>query len=96
LKLAALKTVLGYTINLDPEWAMLWKSLQAHYPDSATFVPQIADTIITWCEAFQTWLESEENAEQVESLLDELRARSMLDLVLEVCRQMSSGRHTLD
>jgi hypothetical protein len=84
VKLNSLKGVLGYSINLDPEWAMLWKSLQAYYPDSATFVPSIADTIITWCEAFQTWLEGDQNEEKVELLLDELRTRSELNLILEV------------
>lgn len=91
LKLVALKEVLGYSINLDPEWVMLWKSLQAYYPDSSTFVPSIADTVITWCEAFQIWLEGDENEEHVERLLDGLRTRSELNLVIEVRPDQASS-----
>jgi hypothetical protein len=91
LKLVALKEVLGYPINLDPEWVMLWKSLQAYYTDSSTFVPSIADTVITWCEAFQTWLEGDENEEHVETLLDGLRTRSELNLVIEVRPDLASS-----
>lgn len=76
---------LGYPIRFDPEWIMLWKSLQEFYPDQSTFVPTIATTIITWCDAFTTWLETDENEEQVERMLDGLKARSGLTLVLEVC-----------
>ncbi len=77
-------TTLGYPISIDPEWAMLWKTLQAHYPDPATFVPSIASTLIAWCDAFLPWLENEENEAQVEVLLEVLKSRSKLEIVLQV------------
>ncbi|CZR61868.1 uncharacterized protein PAC_11765 [Phialocephala subalpina] len=84
LKTTSVTTTLGYPVTLDPEWTMLWKTLQAYYPDSSTFVPTIASTIITWCDALMSWLESEENEEDVEKLLEALKARSRLELCLEI------------
>jgi hypothetical protein len=78
------KEVLGYPVTLDPEWLMLWKTLQAFYPDNATFVPSIATVIINWCDAFMSWLESEENEDAVEKLLDALTHVNRLDLMIEV------------
>ncbi|KAF8865681.1 hypothetical protein BDZ45DRAFT_418253 [Acephala macrosclerotiorum] len=84
LKTNAVTATLGYPINVDPEWTMLWKTLQAYYPDSSTFVPTIASTIITWCDALTAWLESEENEEMVEQLLDGLKKRARVELMLEI------------
>jgi hypothetical protein len=64
---------------------MLWKTLQVFYPDPSTFVPYVAKVLITWCDAFGTWLETEENEEVVEKLLDELKGKGRVELVLEVC-----------
>ena len=63
---------------------MLWKTLQVAYPDNSTFVPSIATVIVTWCDAFTTWLESDENEEPVEKLLDALKSRNRLEIVIEV------------
>jgi hypothetical protein len=79
-----LTKILGYPITLDPEWAMLWKTLQVSYPDNSTFVPSIATVIVTWCDAFTAWLEGEENEESVEKLLDALKSRNRLEIVIEV------------
>ena len=83
-KINAVTATLGYPIAFDPEWSMLWKTLQPYYPDSSIFVPTIATTIITWCDAFTSWLESDENEENVEQLLDALKARAKVNLMLEV------------
>src|SRR5450756_603628 len=74
LKKEAVKETLGYPVTLDTEWLMLWKTLQAFYPDNATFVPNIAAVIINWCDAFMSWLESEENEDAAEKLLDALKS----------------------
>jgi hypothetical protein len=63
---------------------MLWKTLQVFYPDNSTFVPSVAKVIITWCDAFTSWLESDENEEPVEKLLDALKSRTRLEIVMEV------------
>ncbi|KUJ08126.1 uncharacterized protein LY89DRAFT_789357 [Mollisia scopiformis] len=84
LKTTSVTENLGYPIVLDPEWTMLWKSLQEYYPDSTIFVPTVAATILSWCDALTIWLENEENEEHVEQLLDALKARSSLTLVLEI------------
>jgi hypothetical protein len=63
---------------------MLWKTLQSYYTDPSTFIPSVASTIVTWCHAFTTWLEAAENEEVVEKLLDALKSKSRLELVLEV------------
>ncbi len=85
LKTTTLTKTLGYPITLDPEWAMLWKTLQVSYPDNSSFVPSIAIVIIAWCDAFMSWLESEENEEQVEKLLDGLKSKNRLEIVVEAC-----------
>jgi hypothetical protein len=84
LKKEAVKETLGYPVTLDPEWLMLWKTLQAFYPDNATFVPSIATVIINWCDAFISWLESEENEDTAEKLLDALKSMHRLELMIEV------------
>ncbi|KAL5314135.1 hypothetical protein ACEPPN_018559 [Leptodophora sp. 'Broadleaf-Isolate-01'] len=63
---------------------MLWKSLQAHYPDSSTFVPDVASTILAWCDAFLSWLENNENEAHVETLLDFLQSKSRVEISLEI------------
>ncbi|PVH78323.1 hypothetical protein DL98DRAFT_635759 [Cadophora sp. DSE1049] len=83
-KTTDLTTTLGYPTSIDPEWTMLWKSLQAHYPDSSLFVPDITTAILAWCDAFLLWLENNENEEHVESLLELLKSRSRVEIVLEV------------
>ncbi|KAE9376474.1 hypothetical protein N431DRAFT_542103 [Stipitochalara longipes BDJ] len=90
LKTTALTKNLGYPITLDPEWAMLWKTLQVSYPDNSTFVPSVATVVITWCDAFTTWLEDEENEEPVEKLLDALKSKNRLEIVIEI--SMTSNR----
>ncbi|KAF4635046.1 hypothetical protein G7Y89_g3042 [Cudoniella acicularis] len=84
LKTASLTTTLGYPLTIDPEWTMLWKTLQSFYPDNATFVPSIANIVISWCEAFLGWIEREENEEQVEKLLDGLKGKGKVEIVLEI------------
>jgi len=63
---------------------MLWKTLQPRYPDQATFIPSIANVLVTWCDAFTAWLEGEENEEDVEKLLDDLMQRGRVEIVLQV------------
>jgi hypothetical protein len=63
---------------------MLWKTLQPRYPDQATFIPSIANVLVTWCEAFTAWLEGEENEGDVDKLLDDLKQRGRVEVVLEV------------
>ncbi|KAH6673495.1 hypothetical protein B0J14DRAFT_638516 [Halenospora varia] len=79
-----LEGVLGYPIFLDPEWAMLWKTLQEFFPDNSTFVPGIVSIVITWCEAFNSWLEDDKNQEQVDELLESMKSRARLEIVLEI------------
>lgn len=64
---------------------MLWKTLQPYYPDVATFIPDVAKVITTWVDAFTSWLESDENEEPVETLLDALKTQTRLEIVIEVC-----------
>jgi hypothetical protein len=96
LKKEAVKEVLGYPVTLDPEWLMLWKTLQAFYPDNATFVPSIATVIINWCDAFMSWLESEENEDTVEKLLDALTHVNRLDLMIEVLSSPQLARSNIN
>ncbi|KAH7403680.1 hypothetical protein BKA64DRAFT_458299 [Cadophora sp. MPI-SDFR-AT-0126] len=83
-KTTDLTATLGYPIFIDPEWTMLWKTLQAHYPDSSIFVPDITTVILAWCDAFLLWLENSDSEEHVESLLEFLKSRSKLEIVLEI------------
>lgn len=62
---------------------MLWDTLKPYYPDQATFVPKISETVVAWCNAFTSWLESENNETEVEKLLDLLKNGSRLKLFLE-------------
>jgi hypothetical protein len=79
-----LSTLLGYPISFDPEWGMLWTTLHSYYPDQATFIPNVASVITTWCHAFTTWIEDDSNEEAVERLLDALKGYGSLKLALEV------------
>jgi len=63
---------------------MLWKTLQPYYPDVATFIPDVAKVITTCVDAFTSWLESDENEEPVETLLDALKTQTRLEIVIEV------------
>jgi hypothetical protein len=79
-----LSETLGYPVFFDPEWPMLWDTLKPYYPDQATFIPKISETVVAWCDAFTSWLESEDNEADVEKLLDLLKNGSRLKLMLEV------------
>jgi hypothetical protein len=83
VKASTLSSVLGYPISLDPEWGMLWSTLQPCYPDQATFIPSITRIIISWYDAFTAWLENEDNANAVERMLDALKGARALKLTLE-------------
>ena len=71
-------------MTLDPEWGMIWKALQTYFPDTSTFIPYVANVLIAWCDGFVIWLESKENEEAVEVLLEGIRG-GRVELVLEVC-----------
>lgn len=83
-----IKELLGYPVNFDPEWGMLWESLQPHYPDSSTFVPTIANIVIAWCEAFASWLENADSktdaATDVDRFVEEINDVGKVQLILEV------------
>ena len=38
-----------------------------------------------WCDAMVAWLESDDNEDQVDKMLDGLKARGKLDIAIEVC-----------
>jgi hypothetical protein len=38
-----------------------------------------------WCDAMAAWLESDDNEDQVDKMLDGLKARGKLDIAIEVC-----------
>jgi len=84
LKTAELQTTLGYPISFDPEWGMLWKTLKPFFSENSTFIPYVAKVLTIWCDVFGAWLEDSENEEVVEKLLDGLKGRGKVELVLEV------------
>jgi hypothetical protein len=84
LKFKSVSTILGYPVNFDPEWPILWAISKEHYPDPATFVPTLATVLIAWCDAFIPWLENSDNEETVDILLDKLKEVGRFELVLNV------------
>lgn len=90
-KTKALTATLGYPVILEPEWTMLWETLKPYYHDPETFIPSISAIVIAWCDAFTSWLESDENEVAVEKLLDALKNTNRLKLLLEVRCMALSG-----
>lgn len=84
LKFKSVSATLGYSVNFDPEWPILWAIFEKHYPDPATFVPILATVLTVWCNAFISWLENSDNEESVEMLLDKLKEVGILKLELNV------------
>lgn len=82
IRIADLGKTIGYPISLDPEWSILWAALQPYYVDPATFIPNIASVLVSWCDVFTAWLEAEENEEGVERLLEEMKP--LVKVVVEV------------
>jgi hypothetical protein len=83
-KFKSVSTLLGYPIHFEPEWPILWGIYKDHYPDPATFVPTVAAAITAWCDAFISWLESSDNEESVDMLLDKLKEVGRFELVVNV------------
>lgn len=83
-RLEAVRTLVGYRVQLDLEWAMLWATLQPCYPDPATFVPSIVAITTAWCDSFTAWIESDDNTAAVERLLEAMASQQALRLSVEV------------
>ena len=79
-----LKSILGYPIDIQPEWPLLWADLQGQFPDSATFVPTIAQIVVSWCTILENILEKEEDPSWTETLLEKVGQAEILKLTLEV------------
>lgn len=51
------KTV-GYDFTLEIAWVDLWNDLQSKFPDKETFVPTIADAVVTFLQRTENLLET--------------------------------------
>ncbi|KIM94338.1 hypothetical protein OIDMADRAFT_184416 [Oidiodendron maius Zn] len=96
LKFKSVSTILGYPVNFDPEWPILWAISKEHYPDPATFVPTLATVLTAWCDAFISWLENPDNEETVDILLDKLKEVGRFELVLNTSPDVNRLRTTFD
>jgi len=81
---AEVRSLIGYPVRLEPEWSLLWTELQSCFPDTGTFVPIIANTIVSWCRTLAALAEDDSNSEWTEELLEKLSRTQALCVVLEV------------
>jgi len=80
---AKLKSTLGVSINITPQWQLLWADLQSTY-DMGTFVPNLASVVFCWCTSLDTLLEKDENEEWADELLGKITSTHGLNMLLEV------------
>ncbi|KAL0574549.1 hypothetical protein V5O48_007412 [Marasmius crinis-equi] len=81
-----LEKTLGHKIAAQAEWPALWTSLQARFPDKATFVPTIARYAIGWYERLLYRLENDVHAAWTEEILNILaESKRHAVLKVEVC-----------
>ncbi|OCK83714.1 hypothetical protein K432DRAFT_321727 [Lepidopterella palustris CBS 459.81] len=80
----ALSELIGYKIQCEPEWPMLWTELQPYFPDTSTFIPSVCSTLVAWCNALTTLLDDDSNSEWTELALEELSKASVLRIRIEV------------
>ncbi|KAF2495273.1 hypothetical protein BU16DRAFT_527149 [Lophium mytilinum] len=90
----ALSDLVGYRIDCEPEWQMLWAELQPHYPDTSTFIPSVCAVVSAWCDALTTLLDDEKNEEWTEKVLEELGKTHKVKIRLEVLPKPPSPRPT--
>lgn len=82
--ISELKTLIGYDVHCEPEFALLWTALGKHFPDPGTFIPAISSVVISWCKAMVDLAEDERNAAWTDELLEKLTQTHALKLIIEV------------
>lgn len=87
----SLKTIIGYNVTCNPEWAQLWNELGSSYPDKGTFVPNMTGLVTAWCDVLGRRLEDDKFAAWTEELLEKLELVRMVKLILDVCVIVSFG-----
>lgn len=84
-----LRKVLGYPVNVDPEWVQLLGDLDKVYPDRQSLATAVAGCVELWCKVFTELLEGADNAdtaqqEWAEALMDNLEPHVGLRLFVSV------------
>jgi len=82
--IAKLKSTLGVSIHITPQWQLLWTDLQPTYQDMGIFVPNLASVVYCWCTSLEALLDKGENEEWTEELLEKLGSTHGLNMLLEV------------
>jgi hypothetical protein len=84
-----LRKVLGYPVNVDPEWVQLLGDLDKVYPDRQSLATAVAGCVELWCKVFTELLEGADNAdtaqqEWAETLMDHLEPHIGMRLYVTV------------
>ncbi|KAF2807624.1 uncharacterized protein BDZ99DRAFT_522249 [Mytilinidion resinicola] len=90
----ALSDLVGYKINCEPEWHMLWAEMQPHCPDTSTFIPSVCAIVSAWCDALTTLLDDEKNEKWADKVLEELSKTNRVKIRLEVLPNPTTPRPT--
>lgn len=82
--IAKLKSTLGVSVHITPQWQLLWADLQPTYQDMSIFVPNLASVVYCWCTSLEALLDKGENEEWADDLLERLGSTHGLNMLLEV------------
>jgi len=89
--IAKLKSTLGVSIHITPQWQLLWTDLQPTYQDMGIFVPNLASIVYCWCTSLEALLDKGDNEEWTEEFLEKLGSTHGLNMLLEVQTRFSSS-----
>ncbi|CAG8768391.1 10654_t:CDS:2, partial [Acaulospora colombiana] len=56
---------IGYDFSIDIAWIDLWNDLQGKYTDKSTFVPSIADSVITFLKRLEALLDTSQDFQEI-------------------------------
>ncbi len=79
-----LKKVLGKDVRCEPDFEALFADLDSVYEDKVQFVTAILSSIKVWCQALSEVIESADNEEWADKLLEQLDESGMGSLRLTI------------
>ncbi|KAJ3037524.1 hypothetical protein HDV00_001637 [Rhizophlyctis rosea] len=85
-----LKAIIGYPVQIEPEWPLLWNELQECAADKDTFIPLITQVVVEWCRLVGKLAENEDEGGWTEQMLERVARTQSVRVLLEVGDETSS------